>query len=165
MNTLTANARQTDFIGACWTYPERKEARHAASVENPTAGRGVVGRDGPVLPRVSVRHGYSRTVLLLHRWAIKLPRLGAGWRPFLWGLLSNMAERDVWHRTRDPGLCPILFSLPGGFGVVMPRATDVGSEAPDYLAGLTGYDHKPSSYGRLNGRVVALDYHGNVGGD
>jgi hypothetical protein len=68
----------------------------------------------------TVLTGATRFVVLTRRWAIKLPRL-VSWRLFLCGLLANMQEREF-SRTGWPELCPVLFSLPGGWLVVMPRA-------------------------------------------
>lgn len=59
-------------------------------------------------------------------------------------------------------LCPVLFSDPLGFMVVMPRAnqpvefcevTGLPDAYPDI-----GAETKPEDYGRIDGRVVALDY-------
>lgn len=77
----------------------------------------------------------------------------------LCGLLSNMAERDRWRLGPRDGLCPVLWSLPGGLLLVMPRA-EPATEPP--ARNLAGYDHKPSSYGYHRGELVATDYHGNV---
>lgn len=110
---------------------------------------------------MKISRGASRTVLLVGRYAVKLPRVGAGWKPLLCGLLSNMAERDRWKYGRRRGLCPVLWSAPAGLCVVMPRVLPA-ERAPDELAHLTGRDHKPSSYGYHHGELVAVDYHGNV---
>lgn len=110
---------------------------------------------------IAVSRGASRTVLLVGRWAVKIPRLRAGWRALLCGLLSNMAERDRWRAGPRDGLCPVLWALPGGLCVVMPRVEMAGA-AQEGLAHLTGYDHKASSYGYHRGELVAVDYHGNV---
>jgi hypothetical protein len=112
---------------------------------------------------ISVSRGASRTVLLVGRWAVKVPRLRAGYKAFLCGMLSNMAERDRWRVARQPGLCPVLWSLPFGLCVVMPRVrlVDRTTDTTE-LAGLTGYDHKASSYGYHRGELVAIDYHGDV---
>ena len=69
---------------------------------------------------VSFAMGATRAVILVGRWAVKLPR-PTSWRLFLSGLLANMQEREF-ARTGWPELCPVLFSLPGGWLVVMPRA-------------------------------------------
>jgi hypothetical protein len=108
---------------------------------------------------IRVSRGASRTVLLVGRWAVKAPRLRAGWRAFLCGLLSNMSERDRWRLGSRDGLCPVLWSLPGGICLVMPRVRITG-EVPE--RNVAGFDHKASSYGYHRGELVAIDYHGDV---
>jgi hypothetical protein len=71
--------------------------------------------------------GAVRTIFLTRRYVFKLPGRWMfkwwrwWWDAFLRGLLSNMQEREFaaegWRE-----LCPISFSIPGGFLVVMPRA-------------------------------------------
>lgn len=99
------------------------------------------------------------------RYAFKLPRR-TSWRSFLQGLLANMQEAEF-ATTGWPQLCPVLFSLPGGFLVVMPRvremseadwdAFDAGEflDKPDYHVPA---EYKRDSFGWLNGRIVAIDY-------
>lgn len=110
--------------------------------------------------RVQMLHGQSRTVLLLGPWAVKLPCI-LGWRRFLWGLLSNLAERE---RAGMEGACPLLWAAPLGSVLVVARGEPVppGVEIPPHVRELAGYDDKPCSYGIVEGRVVALDYHGMV---
>lgn len=106
-----------------------------------------------------MKKGYSRFVLLIGAYAIKLPRL-ASMRQFACGLLSNISETENYNE--DQPLAPILFGC--GLVVVMRRATPVGDELniPDELKELTGYDCKKSSFGILNGTIVAVDYHRNI---
>lgn len=106
-------------------------------------------------------HGASRTVILTRRHAFKLPSLRS-WRGMLWGLLSNLRERE---RSGSPDLCPVRFSLPLGLLVVMPRCAPVPLDLiPDPRA-MPADDPdawKADSFGLLNGRVVRVDYHGAV---
>ena len=114
---------------------------------------------------MQVKYGSTRTVLLTHRYAFKLPSF-VEWRLFLLGLLANMQERRF-SATRHPKLCPVLFSVPGGFLVVMKRANpmpfddfceiDIEAWADDgemYIP----VEAKWDSFGILDGRVVAVDY-------
>jgi hypothetical protein len=104
---------------------------------------------------------------LIASWAVKLPKLTRGWRQFLWGLLSNMTERQL-SQLGYPELCPVTFSLPGGWLVVMRRAEPLSEEFLrdfDMLAflmppgrNLIPGEPKPDSFGRLDGRVVVVDY-------
>jgi hypothetical protein len=75
---------------------------------------------------VSVLHGATRTVILVGRYAFKFPTMAYGWKSFLNGLLHNMNETAWWRSACNAGLCPIVFSIPGGFLNVMPRCEPVG---------------------------------------
>jgi hypothetical protein len=113
------------------------------------------------------RDGVMREVFLVGRWAIKLPKLTRGWRNFLRGLLANIHEREL-STLRWRTLCPIVFSVPGGWLNVMQRATpltddelahfDIGGffypENGEVIPG----EPKGSSIGWLDGRIVAVDY-------
>jgi hypothetical protein len=120
------------------------------------------GRRGVRAPHrvVEVRHGKSRTVVLAGPVAVKLPSL-LGWRRFLWGLLSNLAERE---RAGVPGACPIVWAAPLAAVLVVRRAEPLpeGAEIPGHVRALTGIDDKPCSYGIVGGEVVAVDYHGHT---
>ena len=97
--------------------------------------------------------------------ALKVPRTTT-WRTFLNGLLANMQEREF-SRTGWPELCPVRFSIPGGWLVVMDRARplddaewcdfepELFTEHPDYTIPV---EPKQDSFGVLAGRVVAVDY-------
>lgn len=108
------------------------------------------------------RRGMNRWVILTRRYAFKFPALYS-WRAFLYGLLNNMNERD-WCQASKPLACPVLWGLPGGFLIVMPRCEALSEEDFEGLpleayrrAGLV-VEAKPDSFGKLNGLVVAVDY-------
>jgi hypothetical protein len=112
------------------------------------------------------RTGCTRIVLLTQRYAIKLPNFLNGWRLFLTGLLANMQERQF-VATGWPELCPVLFSLPGGWLVVMPCVRVMNEDefttfdAASFCGRLDGTvpaEMKSNSFGFLDGRVVAIDY-------
>ena len=113
------------------------------------------------------RNGATREVLLIGPYAIKIPSLRE-WRLFLHGLLANMQEKNISRLTNHvEGFCPVLFSLPGGLLVVMPRVrvmTDEEYEKFDYESLVDHPDYripaedKSDSFGWLNGQVVAIDY-------
>jgi hypothetical protein len=73
------------------------------------------------------RFGTHRTAYLTRKYAFKVPALRE-WRLFLLGLLANMQEARFWRDTHWPELCPVLFSLRGGFLVVMKRADPLSRE-------------------------------------
>lgn len=107
------------------------------------------------------RQGRNRWVVLVGRYAVKFPSPRC-WQDFLFGLLNNLRE------ARDgalPGRCPVVASLPLGLAVVMRRAEPLNE---DEFASFPAYEfcrehgisaeYKPDSFGKLNGRIVALDY-------
>lgn len=116
--------------------------------------------------RLQTARGATRFVIITRRRAYKLPRL-LSWRHFLCGLLANMQEAQF-GRTGWPELCPVLWSLPGGFLVVMPRAqicTPDDFPPEEEMTRLIIKDDyvvpaelKPDSWGWWNGRLVAIDY-------
>jgi hypothetical protein len=121
--------------------------------------------------------GAFRTVWFIEKWAIKIPRSPEG-------LKANQREVAKWRSIGNtifdyPGgnirLCPIVFSLPFGFAVVMRRAKLL---PPNYFADLKTFTRtqflfhtvrqnimdtdylKASNYGFLDGTLVVLDYAG-----
>jgi len=116
-------------------------------------------------PLVLVKHGATRTVLLIHRWAVKIPSC-IEWRLFLQGLLANMQERKF-AGTEWPEFCPVIFGVPGGWLLVMRRAqplTDDEWERFEPYTFCTPKDRiipaeaKRDSFGTLNKKIVAVDY-------
>lgn len=115
---------------------------------------------------LEVCHGATRTVLLTRRLAIKVPLLVDGWRGILRGMLANAQERDF-ASAEWPELCPILFSLPFGLLVVMPRCQQISSNLPrqfwDHFINnnphyVVPVERKIDSIGWHRGRIVAIDY-------
>lgn len=106
---------------------------------------------------VKVRSGQTRTVLLIGRWAIKVPRLANGWRFFLMGMLANANERR-WSGF-DDRLCPVLWCAPMGLMLCMRRAEPWpdGEPLPE-MKSLPFLDHQTSNFGLLDGKVVSIDY-------
>jgi hypothetical protein len=118
--------------------------------------------------RCRIDYGATRAVLLLGRYAFKVP-FAFSWKHFLLGLIANMQEVSF-SRAGWPELAPVVAHLPGGLLVVMRRCEPLTEEQwaafePSIANGwLVGDDYyvpaepKQSSYGFLNGRIVALDY-------
>ena len=113
-----------------------------------------------------LKQGATRNVLLTKRYAIKMPRL-VEWRLFLHGLLANMQDTEFWRHLHSDKLCPVLFSIPGGFLLAMPRAVAFSREDHAVLdfdafvdAGswVVPVEDKQDSFGWYQGRIVALDY-------
>lgn len=111
------------------------------------------------------RRGATRLVFLTKRRVYKIPSLFS-WKHFLLGLLANIQERQF-GRLGWPELCPVAWSLPGGWLVVMPRCRPMTRAEFDEtdleaLASQPAYrvpaELKIDSWGWLNGRLVAFDY-------
>ncbi len=104
-----------------------------------------------------VTEGRNRFVVVTPRHAIKFPSLRS-WRDFLFGLLNNLHEAKA--SGEHSSHCPVLWCSPGGLLLVMPRA-DVFDQAAFDTAEIpngTSAEMKPSSWGSLGGRTVAVDY-------
>lgn len=111
------------------------------------------------------RQGCTRIVLLTKRYAFKIPNV-VEYRLMLYGLLANLQERQF-SRARWPELCPVLFALPLGLLVVMPRVRiftreeylafdlDTFREKENYKVPVEG---KMDSFGWYQGCPVAVDY-------
>lgn len=113
-----------------------------------------------------VHRGITRTVLLVGRWAVKVPSLRSyndGVAGVLWsishGVQANLSER-TWSGS-DAGYCPVLWSL-AGLVNVYPRCAPVDPAAViDYDAVAEWNcptDRKPENLGWLDGRLVWVDY-------
>lgn len=124
---------------------------------------------------MQIKHGSTRIVFLIRNWAIKIPSL-VEWRLFLHGLLANMQEKTF---SVYPEVCPIIFSIRGGFLNIAKRArelTDLEFEqeilpkcerdddfanriyfvnTEDYCLSVEG---KASSFGWLDNKIVVIDY-------
>lgn len=120
-------------------------------------------------------NGSNRLVFLTRRYAFKIPNVRR-WFQVCWGLIDNMQERRAnglgrFGRRQD-GICPVVFSLPGGFLNVMPRArplTDAEWASFDPYAHCRRRDEsgteywisaepKRDSFGVLGGEILAIDY-------
>lgn len=146
----------------------------------PPAGDRLFGL--PILPHrwrpTWWQRGVTRECFLIGTWAVKLPSL-YDWRNFLQGVLANMQEREM-ATLRTPELCPILFSTPGGWLVVMRRARALSDAEWTRFRAQFGPDRHPrdpvkpwinpaqdyfvpvemkrDSFGILDGMIVAVDY-------
>ncbi len=114
---------------------------------------------------MKITSGASRVVILVGRWAIKLPHLGHGWRRFCLGMVANMDER-LWSGF-DERLCPVLFCAPLGLFLVMRRVDRVlHSESEVEEIGVREFfadvpvaqDENPDNYGYIGNRLVCVDY-------
>jgi hypothetical protein len=116
-------------------------------------------------PLIQRRFGTHRTTYVFGKYAIKLP-VFVEWRLFLHGLLANMQERKF-SAMGWPELCPVVFSVPGGWFLVMRRADplpreqwehfnyEVWIDRGDYCVPV---ENKLDSFGLINQHIVAVDY-------
>lgn len=107
------------------------------------------------------REGRNRFVILTERYAIKIPSLRS-WRDFLFGLLNNQNEA---LKPKSPDLCPVLYAFPGGWFIVMPRVKMIDMDEMVDCGPIVSricrnhnVEFKHSSFGYLNGKLVAVDY-------
>jgi len=112
-----------------------------------------------------LEYGTTRFVFLVDKFAIKIPSIKE-WRLFLLGLLANMQEAQ-WSKIGWVELCPVLFSIPGGFLIVMHRARILNNEEfllLDIEQWIEESGHnipvemKADSFGYLGRKLVAVDY-------
>lgn len=115
---------------------------------------------------VNRRTGVNRQVFLVARWAIKIPHLNRGRVDFLTGWLSNVEEWHLWKTTRNRKLCPVQASIAFGIITIMPRMSPLTkNDWQNFDANrfcTEGFfvpsEYKPSSFGWLGNRIVAVDY-------
>lgn len=114
-----------------------------------------------------IRTGISRTVILVGRYAVKVPSLrghmhgGASGRlaGFAWGVIHNQSER-VWHNFEgwDGRVAPVLHSWLAGVVQVYPRCEPAPEDAELFELDPNPGDMKRENFGVLDGRLVRLDY-------
>ena len=114
------------------------------------------------------RKGSSRDVFIIGRWVVKIPKVYS-WETFLWGLLSNIQEREF-SNLEWPELCPVIWSIPGGFLLVMPNCSII--ERENFSESIVNEiinnanksgrtipaEIKHDSWGYYKNRLVAVDY-------
>lgn len=135
--------------------------------QQPSSSLTSAAGSGSVQALVRCSSGCTREVFLVGRWAIKVPQFRYDWRHFLQGLLANMQERYWWKNFPKPELCPVLWGLPGGWCIVMRRATPMTREQFDEIDLVAWCERgdwkvpaepKMDSFGWIDGRLVAVDY-------
>lgn len=115
-----------------------------------------------------IKKGSNRWVFIFNKLVFKIPSLYS-WKNFLWGLLANIQEKEF-SRIHDMNekLCPIIFSLPLGILVVMPRVRvlnegELSIEILEKFCRINNNYIIPSelkydSFGYFKGKLVAIDY-------
>lgn len=111
--------------------------------------------------------GSTRWTFLVGRYAIKIPSCHS-YKNFLWGLLGNIQEKSL-STLKSKKLCPVLFSIPGGFLSIYPKALRLSDDqfnSIDFEEWTENkeegfkipIENKICSFGILNGNIVAVDY-------
>lgn len=109
---------------------------------------------------MKIIRGTTRIVFVGKKYVYKIPT-PFSWKSFLLGLLGNMDER-LWSGYSEK-LCPVVFSLWGGWFAVMKRTEPLVPSEYDYrlfekeFAGLP-LDNKIENFGKLGERIVLIDY-------
>lgn len=107
--------------------------------------------------------GSTRFVIVIWGFAIKLPYITKGFKTLLLGLLGNMQEVQF-NTLKDKRLCPVLCYLPCGLCLVMPECrilteAEYSPEVYERISYAPGFpEPKATSFGWLDGRIVAVDY-------
>lgn len=116
-----------------------------------------------------VKRGASRAVLCAGSYAIKIPRTRSwrgGFLHGLHGLIDNMNEGATWRhlQTDHEWLCPVAWSAPGGWVLIMRRALALTHEAelpPTIVSAARALqleEWHALNVGWYEGRLVFLDY-------
>jgi len=106
-----------------------------------------------------VNDGITRHVIVTRKYAIKFPRLNYGWYKFIAGILANLSEKSTWEVCHHESLCPVLWGW-AGFILIMPRV-QVDCSCDEIRASMEIRecdDFHEANYGRLNGKIVCIDY-------
>lgn len=116
---------------------------------------------------MQIKGGCTRHVILISKYAIKIPRLNYGWRLFLQGLLGNMQE-VLFSKMNDERICPIIFNIWGGWLLIMPRCKELTEQEfnnmdykrfkSDIIDFNVPVEHKQDSFGWYKDKIVAIDY-------
>lgn len=121
---------------------------------------------------MKIEKGTTRFVILLGKYAFKFPRIHFKaknrWPLFLRGLLANMTEKQF-SSVHDESLCPVVFSMWGGWFNIMLRAEPLSKDEWLNLDFKTIFqivssdlvENKITSFGKLNNKIVAVDYDGS----
>lgn len=119
---------------------------------------------------LEIHKGITRKVLLIGKFAIKVPRLFNRHYNFLHGCMSNWKERDFCKKFKDVDfennkyefVAPSYFC--SWFGLVQIQARckvntrELTDEELEFFTELCDSETKPENFGYYKGKLVCLDY-------
>lgn len=126
----------------------------------------------PVMPQhfryLAMASGYSRVVFLVGGYAIKVPRVNAGFFTFVLGLMANGIEQSEWRDTEDhvrrSYLCPVVWNFSLFLSVMRRCRPATEQEAADALRAERAaweaftMDTHHGNFGWLDDKLVLVDY-------
>ncbi|KAB3419167.1 hypothetical protein F9Z84_06575 [Escherichia coli] len=129
--------------------------------------------------RFEIQHGTTRTVFLIGKYAFKIPIFKNGYRAFVRGILGNVAEASI-SKCCPNYFLPVVWSLPFGLLVVMPRVKPIRKSTWYYRAFMADLFHQNNdnnvealaardfcetawqNYALYKGKPVCIDYGTNL---
>jgi len=112
--------------------------------------------------------GTTRVVFLIGKYAIKIPRCGIPPSNSFYGKFMDLLEgwkgnrnEYIWSNAKIYDyLCPVRLSLFFSFIIVMDRAKSLTYKEFKNLEKFNfgGYEHKRDSYGKVNNKIIVVDY-------
>jgi len=112
-------------------------------------------------------NGSTRIVILIDQYAIKIPRcctkpdseFYGGLINFLQGWLANRIEYKWSRSSIFDFLCDVEFSLLFSLIIIMKKAEKISEEEFFNIEKFNfRYEHKLDSYGKINNKIVVVDY-------
>lgn len=118
---------------------------------------------------MEIHKGTTRTVFLIGNYAIKIARFWSEfnkrkWKTFLKGLLANIDEHYWWNLPHKKELlCPVLYKSPLGLILIMKRTHKLRQDEYNRIKFTELYkglplDNQISNFGKLNNKIVLIDY-------
>ena len=119
---------------------------------------------------MKIERGCTRIVFVFKKFVIKIPNLLVQYDHFLYGLLANLQEKNMYGKHKD--LAKVFYCNKLGIFLIMEKAEVVSNDIDigefcdlltdkykdDKLKEFMLSDWKPSNWGYIRGRLVKIDY-------
>ena len=112
-----------------------------------------------------ILQGDTRIVLITKQYAIKIPKFqNKNFYGIIYTMLTGwIANRNefLWHKSNIHNFfCPVKLSILFSFIIIMEKAIPINKKEFKNIKKFNfgGYEHKISSYGKINGKIVIVDY-------